>query len=515
MTIVGDDFNRSVPSGWGQTPSGLTWVIAGGQTADRQVAPGAGRVTLHTEPGTVRIQHINRSWADGETLLHLRVGQVSQDQAVLTGAVLRHTGGGTFYRARLVLGTDGHIGLDLTRGVTQIGSRVSTGLTYGAGTRLRLRARVDGHRVRARVWAASGTEPTEWQLDQTVTTDTIPAGNLGVFVSAFSGNTNTAPWVEFERAELHYPMAVENTLTGTPGVIANNPRLVESAQAGTVTLHTPTGRAVYDDTYTVLGKPMLRVGSGPHRRHTPRLRFTLPPVPFGVRWYTRVPQLQDAGWGTNETRWVVDTGDQGPGLLFRQSGSGLHQVRAQPRDLAAGVLTHEYTGPGIHSGQLLRVEIRQVPTHAVVRVFAGHSHQVLDYWTFPGLVLSETLNLGGYRYRLRPTLMWGDQGTAVAALQNELMDLGYDLSPWYADGDFGQLTHQRVMDFQSDHGLSPVDGAAGPETRAAMDMALGRTPPPLWVSHLAVSDGPWVGPAEEPLAPVSRVRAGFSVGLPI
>lgn len=84
-----------------------------------------------------------------------------------------------------------------------------------------------------------------------------------------------------------------------------------------------------------------------------------------------------------------------------------------------------------------------------------------------------------------------------------------------ADGDFGEGTHNIVMQFQASRGITPVDGAAGPETRSAMDMARGLAPPPLWVSHVAVSSGEWIGPVEPPPPPPVTARIGFTVGIPI
>ncbi|WP_363319945.1 peptidoglycan-binding domain-containing protein [Nocardiopsis exhalans] len=159
--------------------------------------------------------------------------------------------------------------------------------------------------------------------------------------------------------------------------------------------------------------------------------------------------------------------------------------------------------------------MRQVSTHLAVRAFAAHSEEVLNYWTFRNFRLSGTLSLAGYRYRARRTLYWGDQGSAVRELQHELIDLGYSVGAWGADGAFGNATYDAVRKFQSARTLSPADGIPGPETRAAMDLAGGRVPPPIWVSHLALSDGPWIGPVppppEPPPAPTSYLTAGFPI----
>lgn len=77
----------------------------------------------------------------------------------------------------------------------------------------------------------------------------------------------------------------------------------------------------------------------------------------------------------------------------------------------------------------------------------------------------------------KPTLRIGSTGPYVVECQNDLLQLGYDLSPYGADGKYGKTTAARVSDFQRANGLT-ADGICGPKTWAALDAAVGPAPTP-------------------------------------
>lgn len=62
-----------------------------------------------------------------------------------------------------------------------------------------------------------------------------------------------------------------------------------------------------------------------------------------------------------------------------------------------------------------------------------------------------------------PTLRKGDKGTYVSLLQSLLINRGYALSKYGADGSFGNETLAAVRQFQQDWGLA-VDGVVGKKT---------------------------------------------------
>ena len=84
----------------------------------------------------------------------------------------------------------------------------------------------------------------------------------------------------------------------------------------------------------------------------------------------------------------------------------------------------------------------------------------------------------------KPTVRIGSTGPYVVECQNDLIQLGYDLSPYGADGKYGRTTSARVADFQRASGLK-ADGICGPMTWGALDEAVGPTPTTkLFTAHI-------------------------------
>lgn len=79
-----------------------------------------------------------------------------------------------------------------------------------------------------------------------------------------------------------------------------------------------------------------------------------------------------------------------------------------------------------------------------------------------------------------PVLRKGSKGANVKTLQQKLIDLGYDVGPDGADGDFGDDTCAALMRFQAEHGLE-ADGVFGVNTFMAMKSAAPKAGTPVAV----------------------------------
>ena len=87
----------------------------------------------------------------------------------------------------------------------------------------------------------------------------------------------------------------------------------------------------------------------------------------------------------------------------------------------------------------------------------------------------------------KPTLRKGDQGAYVTLAQTELLQRGYDLGNWGADGKFGAATEKAVRQFQQDWGLT-VDGIIGPKTWAMLDSTPVKVTYKVTIPHLSLAD---------------------------
>ena len=101
----------------------------------------------------------------------------------------------------------------------------------------------------------------------------------------------------------------------------------------------------------------------------------------------------------------------------------------------------------------------------------GHTVVVLNNGSrYEGTVEEREWRLG------ERTIRNGDEGGDVRLMQEYLLELGYDLGKWGADGDFGDATELAVTEFQVVEELE-ADGVYGPKSHAALMEAIERDKP--------------------------------------
>lgn len=77
----------------------------------------------------------------------------------------------------------------------------------------------------------------------------------------------------------------------------------------------------------------------------------------------------------------------------------------------------------------------------------------------------------------------GDNGPCVERIQQALLDLGFLLPSFGADGSFGNETEAAIIEYQNAYGLEP-DGVIGPATIASLDEQFASTFASTFVYHV-------------------------------
>ena len=136
-------------------------------------------------------------------------------------------------------------------------------------------------------------------------------------------------------------------------------------------------------------------------------------------------------------------------------------------------------------------------TGVVQRAFNSDDNHNLQSERFSGDERLENIFDGKQEEFLRS----GSNGEAVVKVQQTLIELGFPLPAFGADGKFGNETGSAVSQFKVEHGISPSDPVVGPKTIGALDTELvkggGIKPPPI----PTCPDGP-VNMDQEPLPPI-------------
>lgn len=321
-------------------------------------------------------------------------------------------------------------------------------------------------------------------------------------------------------------ITVDNRLNGPENADVTDARLSDSAVTGNVTYAEtgsgPPGESTYQSEQLVYGLNTIEVETDYDRSQTGRLQVSLPSPTWTVRFYARIPPLRawnDTGW---EVRWLATMGDYG--LQVAEQSNNNIIIYLESTTLTQPRFSYDTaSGSWFPLDQLIRFEITYDGSNVKVAMFAGHNATREVELTWTGYTLNaSTVEVSGYRYQDAVLLERNDNddnfgGTPVADRQNQLLAWNEDALPtWGADGDYGQETQDWVFNFLQAHDMAGDGSTIGPEVGAAMDLAQQiangtATPPPIYLSHLAVSDTSSIGPAETPGSDASTaLEAGTS-----
>jgi len=204
-----DTFGRGASSsGWGTVDAarGWSWTTSGGATSwPRTNTKGQAIITAANLGNTIR--------ANGAKGTDVDVTYTVTPTALATGArfaagiMTRYTDASNYLLTQISFNTDGSVWLDIQRNVAGVFSTIAStanptpGITYTAGTDIKIRVQVDGKQIRAKIWLASGSEPG-WLCYGTDTTAT--GYDVRIYAARYSSNTNSgsAALMEFSAIQM-------------------------------------------------------------------------------------------------------------------------------------------------------------------------------------------------------------------------------------------------------------------------------------------------------------------------
>jgi hypothetical protein len=208
--VVADTFNRPVTEGWGTCEYGaLPWSStgAGGSVLATDYRIDEMGTALHGVFSTsaYRMSYLpGFSRADVTATVRLRMFDPIEGSDVLGndmegGLMLRLQDVNHYYHPRVEFNSDQTItaSLHAVGGTGSLGSATVTGVTF-SGQYLTLKAQCLGTLIRMKVWEYGTVEPSTWHVSVT-NTEFTAAGSIGCRSGRASGNTNTLPFVYYQR----------------------------------------------------------------------------------------------------------------------------------------------------------------------------------------------------------------------------------------------------------------------------------------------------------------------------
>ncbi len=197
--LAADTFTRTVVNGLGTAETGGAWTLSGAAT---NFAVGGGVATLKMPTTGLGVTgYLNGVSSTGsDTVLTAASDKVVTGNGAYVWVVGRKLAAGE-YRGRVRLLSTGGVAVQVSKYVsgteTVIGSETTvSGLTYTAGTALKIRLQVEGSgtsTLRLKVWRADGTEPAAWQKTGTDTTAGLQSAGAVGLATYLSGSATNAP----------------------------------------------------------------------------------------------------------------------------------------------------------------------------------------------------------------------------------------------------------------------------------------------------------------------------------
>ncbi|MFH8336972.1 hypothetical protein [Streptomyces sp. AM6-12] len=204
-----DSFTRTVSSGWGTMDTGFTWATSGGNSTDYSVDGSTGGHLL-ASIGTSRRCLLTTSTTRLDMYVSVTADQLATGDALNGGLVARAADLNNLYHALVKFTSANTVQLLLVKRLnsaeTTLGSYTMPGVAFVANTFYRLRFNLVDSLLRAKVWLATDTEPSQWQISVTDTDLSLPQ-SFGVRSISGTASTNVNPSIRYDNFVVTSPQA--------------------------------------------------------------------------------------------------------------------------------------------------------------------------------------------------------------------------------------------------------------------------------------------------------------------
>ena len=198
--IVDDTFTRTVANGWGTNDSGFAWTISGGSASDYSVGSGLGAHLL-ASAGTSRRAILSTSISDFDFYVSVTADQLATGGVLTGGLTTRYVDLDNLYHCFASFSTTNTVSVGLLKRVngveTQLGAYTMPATTFVANTFYRIRFRIKGTSLKAKVWLASDAETPEWQIN-VADGDLVVPQFVGIRSISAPANTNVNPSIKYD-----------------------------------------------------------------------------------------------------------------------------------------------------------------------------------------------------------------------------------------------------------------------------------------------------------------------------
>jgi hypothetical protein len=191
-----DLFTRSASSSWGNTTDGKTYTNIG--TASEYSVSGTLGVHTHSAVNVKHISLLPALYLDTDQEIEISTAALSTGTgAQRVGLVARYVDSSNYFACDAQFNPDNSIGIRIMSVIGGTETSIATlnpisGLTYTAATRYKIRLKVYGTVLMAKLWLASGQQPGYWHV--VAISSLLPnAGQIGAYSRIDTGTTTTLP----------------------------------------------------------------------------------------------------------------------------------------------------------------------------------------------------------------------------------------------------------------------------------------------------------------------------------